>query len=124
MKLPLKTATNSPPYLFALTFSISLLLIIFFISQSVSTFATSTSYASYNGGECEVTGNALYLLDGASVGVDGDLDFTAGTLADKDTVPAPSGGTYIAHQITNVSGSFTGAGGGVRPRGGGDNNPF
>ncbi len=115
MKLPAKTATHSPPTLFALTLSISLLVLIFFISQSVSTLATTTSYANYNALTCEVTGNALYLLDGASIGVNGELQFTAGTLADKDTIPAPNQNAYIAYEITNVSGSFTGGGGTTTP---------
>lgn len=104
MKLPAKTAPPSPPSLFPLILLASLFLFLFAISQSVATFGTTASYAS---GTCEVTGNALYLLDGASVGVAGDLDFTTGLLADSDTIPAPSGGNYIAYQISDVSGSYT-----------------
>ena len=104
MNLPAKTATHSPPSLFLFILLASLVFLLFALSQSVATFATTASYAS---GTCEVTGNALYLLDGASVGVAGDLDFTAGLSADTDTIPAPSGGNYIAYQISHVSGSYT-----------------
>lgn len=59
--------------------------------------------------DCNVAGNTLYLIDGASVGTPGDLTFAAGTAATSDTMPAASDGSHLIYRITNINGSYSSA---------------
>ena len=59
--------------------------------------------------DCNITGNQLYLIDGAAKGVSSALAFTAGGAAASDTIPASADGSHLVYRIENVSGTYTSA---------------
>ena len=79
-----------------------ILLLIPSISQSAPAFSPHFD-------TCNVASNAVYLIDGASVGVNGALAFEAGAAADSDTMPASADGSHIIYRITDVNGTYTNA---------------
>ena len=61
-----------------------------------------------------ISGNTLYILDGAALGTTGALSFTAGGGAASDTIPTAGGGNYdgtprnpLVYTITGVSGTYS-----------------
>lgn len=102
MKFSLKMPSHSSSLLFALALIIFLLPLILSITQSAFTFTPLRT-----SGACDITGNTVYLIDGASIGVNGELAFAAGTLADKDTMPQASNGAHLVYQISGVNGTYT-----------------
>ncbi|MCA9982285.1 MAG: hypothetical protein KDD89_15680, partial [Anaerolineales bacterium] len=100
--LSLKTWAHTPPALFTLALLVCLPLFLFVITPSTPAATFSPSADS-----CDITASTLYLLDGASVGVLGDLSFDEGALAASDTMPPASDGSHIVYQLTAVTGTYT-----------------
>ena len=97
---------NRPTFSFQ-TFLLPFLLLLA-LTLVLPSMTQSASWRSDNGrlpaDGCTAVGNTLYLLDGASVGVNGSLSFTAGSAATSDTIP--NTGSLI-YNLTNVSGTYT-----------------
>jgi endoglucanase Acf2 len=101
MEYRLKILPHLPSFLLLLILLASAIFIIPSATQSAPMLGTTN--------DCVITTNTVYLLDGASVGVNSDLSFTPGTAAASDTMPAASNGAHLVYQITNVTGSYTSA---------------
>lgn len=102
MKLFLKMLTSPPSLLFTFSLFLYLFLLIPSVTQSASPFAPRQTF-----GGCNITDNTLYLIDGASAGVNSELAFSAGVLAAQDTIPQASNGTHLVYEITAVTGTYT-----------------
>lgn len=101
----MKLLSKMPASPFPLLFTLSLILCLLLLTLSI-TQPAFTSTTSYSPATCTVPGNALYLLDGASAGVSSDLSFTAGAMADKDTMPQASDGAHLVYEISGVTGTY------------------
>jgi endoglucanase Acf2 len=97
-----KISAHSLFFLLSLSFLACTMLIIPAVTQSAP-----NEYGKYtNVDECGIVGSSLYLIDGASVSTNGALAFTAGTSADRDTMPPAADGSHIIYEITDVSGTY------------------
>jgi len=98
-----------PPKVSPVPLLLLLSLIILFCALLIIPATTQSAPAFTTNDDCNVTGNTLYLIDGASMGVNGDLAFTAGIIANIDTMPQASDGSHLVYQITGVNGTYTSA---------------
>jgi endoglucanase Acf2 len=105
--LPLKSSVHGRLLFFISLALLSLIFLIPSLTQSADILTGRPSGAFARLGECDVTGNTLYVIDGASAGVSSDLAFTAGNSADSDTMPQSSVGSHIVYRITGVTGNYT-----------------
>ena len=101
-KLSVNLSVTTHPFLIPFLILFCIILILSSLGQ-----ATSLRANVYSISGCNYTSNILYLIDGALVGVNGDLSFAEGVAADSDTMPAASDGSHIIYQISNVSGNYT-----------------
>jgi endoglucanase Acf2 len=106
MKLPLNRWFSTPTFLFTLTLLACLFAFAFTFNPATTTFSSSSPGSE----SCPVTGNRLYLLDGAAAAVTGELAFTAGLAAAADTMPQASIGTPLIYEISEVTGTYTNIG--------------
>ena len=97
-----RPSTQSPALLLLFLVVATVVLVIPAVTQSAS--VGNRQAANPNG--CVVPDNTLFLLAGASPGVNSNLSFTAGSAADSDTIPPSADGSHIVYRISDVSGTF------------------